>query len=144
MYGHVVLTPADFVCSAPDHWIYEGTGLRAGDAITNLVGQEYDRFWPDPALSPPGTQVLAISPVNPNLGHDVGVYGAGTPDDPQLPVHNATIYTAASGATVFSAGTMQWSWALDDWGSPEFEGIRTPLDPRVARITANILDRLGA
>ena len=61
-----------------------------------------------------------------------------------MPVHNATIYTAPSGATVFAAGTMQWSWALDDWGAPDFEGVRTPLDPRVDRITSNILDRLGA
>jgi hypothetical protein len=143
MYGHVVLTPGDFVCTAPDHWVYQGTGLRTGDSIVNLVGQEYDRFWPDPSLSPPGTQVLAVSPVSPNLGHEVGVYGGPAPDEPQPPVHNATIYTAPSGATVFSAGTMQWSWALDDWGSPDFEGVRTPLDSRVARITSNILDRVG-
>jgi hypothetical protein len=144
MYGHVVLTPGNFVCTAPDHWIYQGTGMRAGDEILNLIGQEYDRFWPDLGLSPPGTQILAVSPVRPNLGHETVIYGGPAPNEPRDPVHNATIYTAQSGATVFSAGTMQWSWALDAWGSPDWEGVHTPVDPRVARITANILDRLGA
>lgn len=143
MYGHVVLTPAAFVCSAPDHWIYAGTGMVAGDTIADLIGQEYDRFWPAPQPSPTGVQILAASPVQPNLGHDPEIYGDAGPDDPQAPVHNATIYTAASGATVFSAGTMQWSWGLDDWGNQDYEGVRTPVDARVSRITANILDRLG-
>jgi hypothetical protein len=144
MYGHMLLTPGDYVCAAPDHWAYAGTGMRAGDAIRNLVGQEYDRFWPDMELAPPGTQILAVSPVRPNLGHEISIYGGLAPGEPSPPVHNATMYAAPSGATVFSAGTMQWSWALDDWGHPTFEGIGTPVDARVARITANILDRLGA
>jgi hypothetical protein len=86
--------------------------------------------------------VLATSPVQPNLGHDAGIYGVPS-NEPQVPVHNATIYTAPSRATVFSAGTIQWSWALDDWGLPDLEGIRTPLDWRAGRITSNVLDRLG-
>ena len=59
------------------------------------------------------------------------------------PVANATIYTAPSGATVFAAGTMLWSWALDGWGGFLFGGRTTPVDERVKRITRNILDRLG-
>ncbi len=143
MYGHMVLSPGDFVCAAPDHWVYAGTGMRAGDGIANLVGQEYDRFWPDPQLAPPGTLLLASSPVRPNLGHEVSIYGPAPANEPWPPKHNATIYTASSGATVFSAGTMQWSWALDDWGNPDFEGVTTPVDGRVGTMTANILDRLG-
>jgi hypothetical protein len=143
MYGHVVSVPANFVCSAPDHWLYEGTGMVAGDGIVNLVGQEYDRFWTGAGLSPDGTQILATSPVVPNLQHETSIYGSPSADEPVHPVHNATIYTAASGATVFSAGTMQWSWALDDWGSPSYAGVRTPLDWRVGRMTSNVLDRLG-
>jgi hypothetical protein len=107
------------------------------------VGQEYDRFWPGDGLSPPGTQILATSPVTPNLGRETGAPGSPTPAEPVPAVHNATIYTAPSGATVFSAGTIQWSWALDGWGAPDWAGVRTPLDWRVARITANILDRLS-
>jgi len=143
MYGHVVSIPADFICSRPDHWIYQGTGMQAGDGITNLVGQEYDRFYPDPALHPPGTQVLAISPVLPTYGHAVDVDRPPPSGEPASPVQNATIYTAPSGATVFSAGTIQWSWGLDDWGNQDYDGVHTPVDPRAQAITANILDRLG-
>jgi hypothetical protein len=141
MYGHIVIAPGNYVCSNANHWIYAGSGMARGDSILNLIGPEYDRVWP--ALAPPGLEILAISPVTPNFGHDRGVEDASLPNEPNPPVHNATIYTAPSGATVFSAGTIQWSWALDDWGSPESAGVRTPLDARVGRITANILGRLG-
>lgn len=143
MYGHMLLAPADFVCSAPDHWLYAGTGMSAGDRIANLIGQEYDRYWTAPGLAPAGTRVLAASPVRPNLGHLVGVYGPAPSGEPWPPQATATIYTAPSGATVFAAGTQQWSWGLDGWGSPDFEGVTTPVDPRVATMTSNILDRLG-
>jgi hypothetical protein len=143
MYGHMVLTPTDFVCSAPDHWLYDGTGMRSGDGIANLIGQEYDRFWSEPGFAPAGTQIVSTSPTKPNLGHAVDIYGPPPANEPWPPMHNSTIYTAPSGATVLSAGTMQWSWALDNWGSPDWEGIRTPVDERVARMTANVLDRLG-
>jgi len=49
-------------------------------------------------LTPANLVVLARSPV---VGFD------GTPS-----VHNASIYTAPSGAWVFAAGTIQWSWGL--------------------------------
>ena len=31
---------ADWACSKPDHWIFEGTGMKAGDSIPGLVGWE--------------------------------------------------------------------------------------------------------
>jgi len=141
MYGHIVLKPGDFVCSAPDHWLFAGTGMVAGDSIPRLVGQEYDAFWPD--LAPPGTQVLSTSSVLSNLTRMYGVYGPFPPNDPSAVTANATIYTAPSGATVFAAGTTAWSWGLDDWGNHEYEGYRTPTDRRVGIMTANVLNRLG-
>jgi hypothetical protein len=142
MYGHMVKTPSDFVCTQPDHWIYAGTGMKAGDTIRNLVGQEYDRFWPDPSLHPVGVTILAESPVQPNYGNP-NPAATVSPDEPQPPVHNATIYTAPSGATVFSAGTIHWGWGLDSWGNQDYQGVHTPVDPRAQRITENILIRLG-
>jgi hypothetical protein len=138
MYGHVVECSADFVCYAESHWIYQGTGLTRGAWIPKLVGQEYDRYYPEPELHPPGTEILAVSPVRPHF--------ESTPsaNEPWPAVANATIYTAPSGAIVFSAGTMQWSWGLDGWNSPGWRGERTPVDPRAQRITANILSRLGS
>jgi hypothetical protein len=142
MYGHIALAPADWVVTAPDSWIYAGTGLRAGDHIPDLVGGEYDRFWPEHA--PPGTTIVATSPVQADLRAEVASGASLPPNEPMPPVANATLYTAPSGATVFSAGTMQWSWALDGWGSFRFKGTVTPVDERVKRITKNILDRLGS
>jgi hypothetical protein len=130
MYAHVVARPADWRVVNAGHWLYEHTGLRNGDALVNLVGQEYDTF--HPTLAPPGTILLAHSPVTPDHVD---------PDTP--PFHTATMYVAPSGATVFAAGTFQWSWALDDFGRRTWAGIRTPLDRRVGIMTANLLNRLG-
>jgi len=136
MYGHVVRRPADWIVLNSGHWLYEGTGLRDGDRLTNLVGQEYDTYFPD--LAPAGTVLLARSPVA-AIGATPGEPG----DLPSPPVQTATIYTAPSGATVFAAGTFQWSWALDDYGERAYHGVPTPLDPRVGRMTRNLFDRLG-
>jgi hypothetical protein len=135
-YGSICRRVADWVVQGSDHWVYEGTDLRDGDAITNLIGQEYDSFVPE--LANPGTTILAAGPVNadPRPAIDPGA-------PPSVPIHNATIYTAPSGATVFAAGTFQWAWALDDYGDRSFNGIRTPVDDRVARMTRNLFDRLG-
>ncbi len=136
MYGRIVERVADWIVTNHGHWLYEGTDLRDGDAISNLVGQEYDTFFPD--LAQPGTVQLAHSPVNAvrSSKHDPGAY-------PSAPIHTSTMYTAQSGATVFAAGTFQWSWAIDDYGSRDYKGVRTPIDDRVGRMTANLFDRLG-
>ena len=136
MYGHILARPADWVVTNATHWLYEGTGVRTGDRFTNLVGGEYDTFFP--AYAPAGTEIIARGPVQAVVrGHRLRV----DPDGPA--VHTATVYTADSGATVVSAGTFQWSWALDGYGLREYRGIVTPRDARVARITRNLFDRLG-
>jgi hypothetical protein len=68
--------------------------------------------------------------------HDPGAQYA--PD-----VQNATMYTADSGATVFAAGTFQWSWAIERYGDRSRNGAFTPFDARVERMTRNLFDRLG-
>ena len=136
MYGSIVRRPADWIVQGRFHWLYEGTGLQNGDAIANLVGQEFDTFFPD--LANPGTVVLAHSPVEavPKQSPGPGAY-------PSQPIHNATMYTAQSGATVFAAGTFQWSWALDGYGNRSYLGVTTPVDERVRQMTSNLFDRLG-
>ncbi|HEX3427321.1 MAG TPA: N,N-dimethylformamidase beta subunit family domain-containing protein [Candidatus Limnocylindrales bacterium] len=136
MYGHIVRRPADWIVQGAGHWLYEGTGFRDGDRIVNLVGQEYDTFFPE--LAPRGTAVLARSPVQALIRGEPDVSQAANSQ-----VHTATIYTADSGATVFAAGTFQWSWALDGFGKPSFQRVTTPVDARVARMTRNLYDRLG-
>lgn len=136
MYGAVVRRVADWVVAGSRHWLYEGTRLRDGDRLRNLVGQEFDTYFPE--LGHPGTVVLANGYVN----------ARGRPQidpsaHPSPPVHNATMYTAQSGATVFAAGTFQWPWALDSYGGRAYQGVPTPVDERVSRMTRNLFDRLG-
>ncbi len=58
---------------------------------------------------------------------------------PGTTTHHLTMYRAASGALVFSAGTIQWSWGLD----PDHDGAATPADPRMRQATVNIFADMG-
>ena len=49
--------------------------------------------------------------------------------------HHLTTYRAASGALVFSSGSIQWPWGLDS----DHDGTATPADPRIRQATANML-----
>jgi hypothetical protein len=105
------------------HWIYDGTELHDGDAVPGLVGYEYDRVF-DNGHTPPGElSILATSPI-------------ALPDG-RSGIHNAVIHTASSGAFTFVAGTNYWPWALDD-----NEYTTLPADPRVQRMTTNLLDAM--
>ncbi len=158
MYGHTVERVADWVVTGAGHWLYEGTGLRDGDHLRNLVGQEFDTFFPE--FAPPGTTLLASSPVRVHRWHGLAGRTGRSIDVRRAPasqaaaairtqgtrgpaIHNATIYTAESGATVFAAGTFQWSWAIDRFGDRSYRGVQTPVDERVIRMTRNLFDRLG-
>jgi len=57
-------------------------------------------------------------------------------------ISNMTIYTTESGAKVYATGTIQWSWGLDDFGSPELRTSR--YHKNVEIITTNVLEILGA
>jgi hypothetical protein len=54
--------------------------------------------------------------------------------------HHITLYRAASGALVFSAGSIQWSWGLD----AEHDGDGAPADARMQQATVNLLADMGA
>lgn len=136
MYGAVVRRVADWVVTGSRHWLYEGTRLRDGDRLRNLVGQEFDTYFPE--LGQPGTVILAHGHVDAN-----GRPQLHAGERPREPIHNATMYTAQSGATVFAAGTFQWPWALDSYGQRAYRGVKTPVDERVSRMASNLFDRLG-
>jgi len=53
-------------------------------------------------------------------------------------VSNAIIYTTKNNAKVFATGSMQWSWGLDDYNSPNLRTSR--LNKNAEIITKNILD----
>jgi hypothetical protein len=108
-----------FVVANASHWIYQGTGVQNGSSIPRVVGNEYDRVFNN-GFTPPNLVILSRSPI-PATGE----------------VANASIYTASSGAMVFTASTLQWSWSLDD--NP-YE--RTPKNPIIERMTINLLRRM--
>lgn len=118
-------TDAPYVVRSPDHWLFEGTGIRAGDSFDHLVGVEYDRVTPG-APTPRPIEILAHSPLvcNGNRSHSDTAY-----------------YTARSGAGVFASGTMRWVEGLmagghDDGGD---HGMDARTAAFVTKVTENLL-----
>jgi len=64
-------------------------------------------------------------------------YGAGTT------THHAIMYRAPSGALVFGAGTVQWTWALDSNHDNPFFSPNTAADPNVQQATVNLFADMG-
>jgi hypothetical protein len=122
----------DFVVSNSSDPYYANTGLSNGDKLTSLVGFEWDAVINNGA-TPSGLVVLSQSVVSPqSTDQDLP---AGT----NYNVSNAVRYTAASGAKVFSTGSIHWMFGLDNGGnSPSL------VDPRAKQIAVNVLADLGA
>ena len=116
---------ADVVVSQADHWAFAGTGLRNGDALPGLLGYEVDAMF---GAGPPGIARLAHSPFV-----DQGAQGKPRYAD-------MTVYAAESGALVFAAGSVQWSWGLDGYNAPPWHTVRT--SEAAQRVTRNVLDRM--
>ena len=118
----------DWICAKPEHWIFEGTGMKKGESIPGLIGWEYHG---QPAVEIPGLEVV----------------GAGTAwvggTKPQQ--WTATIYPGPKGNFVFNAASIFWSQGLScppghvlpwsHWSRPHGP------DERVQRITRNLLRR---
>lgn len=111
-----------WVVQNSSNWVYNGTGLKDGDSIPGLVGYEYDRVYNN-GQTPAGLVSLSYSPL-------VDLYGNSSHGD-------GSVYQAANGAFVFTAGTIYWSWKLND-NSYQHHGV----DWRVQQITANVLNTM--
>ncbi len=118
----------DWTCAKPDHWLFEGTGMKQGDSIPGLVGWE---FHGEPDAERPGLEVVA----------EGNVWSGGT----RLGKYAATIYPGPKNNFVFNATTIWWAQGLSDppghmlpwshWSRPHGP------DERVQRITENLLKR---
>jgi hypothetical protein len=117
MFEFYPVANQDIVITNSSHWIYNQTGLKDGDKLRFLLGYEADRIFPG---SPSNLVTLANSPV-PGFA---------------LPA-NMTLYRAASGAQIFAAGTIQWSYGLDNYNQPY---TNIPVLPAAQQITRNILN----
>ncbi len=120
---------ADWVCSAPDHWLFAGTGMKAGDGIPGLVGWE---FHGDPAKIP-GLVVVSTGATQ------------DAPGKPNGGIYTATVYPAAKGNVVFNASSCWWGDGLAEppgYVRPSVYTTPRGPDARVQRITQNILAQM--
>jgi hypothetical protein len=125
--------PLGYTVQHADHWVYAGTGLREGDVFGAdpgypLVGYEADgaafvrrdgRAVPTGEGGTPASFVI--------LG--VAELGEGWVRSSPRAAATMGLYTTPGGGVVFQAATTDWP-------------IVVPRDPRVARVTRNVLDRL--
>ncbi len=118
----------DWTVIRPEHWIFEGTGMKKGDRIPGLVGWEYHG---DPPTDLAGLEVVA----------EGTAWVSGT-----RPQHwTATVYPGPKGNVVFNASTIFWCQDLSSppghmlpwshWSRPHGP------DARVQQITQNVLRR---
>ncbi len=120
---------ADWICAAPEHWIFEGTGLRKGDGIPGLVGWEWHG---DPAPIP-GLTVVATGPTQ------------SAPEKLNGGIYTATEYPGPKGNFVFNASTCWWADGLaapPGYVRPSVYTTPQGPDARVQRITHNVLERM--
>jgi hypothetical protein len=120
---------ADWICSLPEHWIYEGTGMRRDDRIPGLIGWEWHG---DPAPIK-GLAVVATGPTQ------------DAPGKPNGGTYTATIYQGPHGNFVFNASTCWWADGIAEppgYVRPSVYTSPQGPDPRVQRITTNLLQRM--
>jgi len=112
--------------------------MAPGDTTTfpaGTLGYEWDEDL-DNGFRPAGLIDLSqqTMDVSPKLTLDYGGnYGDGTA------THSMTLYRAASGALVFSAGQTQWSWGLDT----NHDRSGGPVQPAMQQATINLLADMG-
>src|SRR5213076_434454 len=99
---------------------------------TGVLGYEWDvdadnGFRPA-GLVPLSTTTLTVSTYLLDYGH---TFGTGTA------THHLTLYRAPSGALVFGAGSVQWSWGLDNGGSTK------ATDSAMQQATVNLFADMG-
>ena len=120
-----VIGGGDWICRKPNHWLFEGTGMKEGDAIPGLVGWE----WHGAPAAIAGLEVLASGP-------------AKTPKTEGT--YTATTYPGPKGNLVFNAATIWWADGLSEPpGYVRPKAYTTPHgpDPRVQGITRNLFER---
>ncbi|WP_018614591.1 DUF4082 domain-containing protein [Segetibacter koreensis] len=118
-------------------------------AITVPATYKGYRFWRNTSIATLAAGQTATL-ANGSLGYEIdyeqnnGSYPAGRVVMSQTAIngitHKLSLYRANSGALVFGAGTMQWSWGLD--GTHD-RGTSTP-DVRMQQATVNLFADMGA
>ena len=102
--------------------------------VKNLLGYEWDSDVEN-GFRPAGMINLSLS----NIAVDTYLRDYGTSVGPGNATHSLTMYRAESGALVFGAGTVFWSWGL----SANHEGAATPTDKNVQQAMVNMFADMG-
>jgi len=121
---------ADWICSSPEHWIYEGTGMKQADRIPGLIGWEWHGD-PAPIL---GLEVVASGPTQ------------DAPGKPNGGIYTATVYPGPKGNFVFNASTCWWGDGLSappGYVRPSVYTSPQGPDARAQQITMNLLNRIA-
>jgi hypothetical protein len=109
---------------------------------TGTLGDEWD-VDADNGFRPAGLIRLSTTTLTVTLYVNYGhTYATGPA------THHLTLYRASSGALVFGAGTVQWSWGLDAHhdNPPDPKGNSlpaTPTDPNMQQATVNLFADMG-
>jgi hypothetical protein len=122
----------DLIVKDSSHWLFQGTGLNTGDSLPGLLGYEVDGI--EEALvrnQQRTTTILFETPVIDRMNQTLHCHGV--------------VYTTGNGSVyVFSPGTMQWSWALDNYNAFPHQGLRTSrFHPSAEIITWNFFLAAG-
>ncbi|MDA8340842.1 MAG: hypothetical protein M0007_01225 [Actinomycetota bacterium] len=121
---------ADVVVADPSAWLWQGTGVHAGQHLPKALQGEYDHY--EPGLSPPtNVQIVAHSPV---LNRGPGR------------VSDMTYYTESGGGGVFASGNAAFVAELSD--APLIQAAQPApvagVTPVFLRMMDNILSVFGA
>ena len=128
-YRYYSWTPAPALAPA---WLFANTGITAATRIPGIVGYELDMRTPQ---SPGATGVVGSGAAT------CMPAAAGEPQPgPGQDLAETTLYTARSGALVFSSGTLGWELGLEPVPSASPDAPLAP-DPRIVAITRNLLAR---
>ena len=112
--------------AANDRW-FANTGFTASSTLRGLVSVEADSIPPGQTAASSCGHALTVF-----FQHDAGSVWKGNAD--------AVRYTALSGSEVFSAGSLQFVWGIDDF-SPDGLGHGL-VDPRLQQFMRNVLTEM--
>ncbi len=104
------------------------------ELVKNLLGYEWDSDVEN-GFRPAGLINMSSTTVS----VDTYLRDYGTSIGPAEATHSLVMYRAPSGALVFGAGTVFWSWGLD----AEHAGAPTPTDPNVQQAMVNMFADMG-
>jgi hypothetical protein len=109
---------------------------------TGTLGYEWDEDL-DNGSRPAGLFQMSSTTVS---GLDKFIDYGSTVQSNSTATHHLTLYKAPSGALVFGAGTVQWSWALDNtnaWDVPTTDPSGNAPDINVQQATVNLFADMG-